>query len=193
MFSVFRQYVDGRIKLTEEEFQLIESVCTFKKLRRHQFLLQEGDVWRYNAFICAGIVRAYKIDDKGQEHILHFAMENWWTGDRESLTSGQPSQLNIDALDDAVILLINKENFEMICDKIPAFNKMVNQIINNSFITLQNRLNAAISYTAEEKYRQFLEKSPGLALRVPQQMIASYLGITPETLSRIKKQITKRS
>src|SRR5882672_7084138 len=104
MFEVFRQYLAGKISLSVEELQMIESVSITRKLRRRQYLLQEGDIWRNKAFICKGLVRCYRVDEKGLEHILHFAMENWWTGDRESLESANPSHFNIDALEDSVVL-----------------------------------------------------------------------------------------
>lgn len=191
MFEAFKNYIQERTNLTEAEFQKIESVCQFKKLRKRQYLLQEGDVWKYNAFIVKGCLRTYTVDDKGNEHILNFAIENWWTGDRESLQSGQPSIYNIEALEDAEVILITKSHFDQLCNDIPALNDMVNAILQKSFIASQSRIQTFLSLGAEEKYQRFMEKYPQLAGRVPQGMIASYLGITPETLSRVRK--SKRS
>lgn len=192
MYDVFQQYLDAKIKLTEDEKSKIRSVAVIKKIRKRQFLLQEGDVWKYDAFIAKGCVRTYSIDEKGLEHIIGFAIENWWTGDRESLLSGQPSRFNIDAIEDSELVLFTHTNFEMLCKEIPELNNMVLQILQRSFIAQQNRIQAALSFTAEEKYRQFLQKYADFALRIPQSMIASYLGITPETLSRIRKQTSKK-
>jgi CRP-like cAMP-binding protein len=192
MFEVFQKYISDKISISDEDYQLIQSVCAFKKLRKRQYLLQEGDVWKYNAFVAKGFLRNYRLDEKGLEHILSFAPENWWAGDRESLLTGNPAKSNIDALEDSEVILIGKDNFEMLCRQIPEFNNMVNAILNKSFIVNQNRIHAAISFTAEQKYIMFMEKYADLSLRIPQSMIASFLGITPETLSRIRKETSKR-
>ncbi|GAB4031300.1 Crp/Fnr family transcriptional regulator [Spirosoma jeollabukense] len=192
MFDVFKSYLSSKIPITDEELELIKSLGIIKKLRKRQYLLQAGDSWKYDAFVCKGCLRTYRVDDKGQEHILGFSIENWWTGDRESLLSSTPAQSNIDALEDSVVLLFTHENFLHICHEIPAFNELINGILAKSFVALQNRIHASISYTAEEKYENFLKTSPQLANRVPQSMIASYLGISPETLSRVRHQLLKK-
>jgi CRP-like cAMP-binding protein len=192
MFEVLRQYLLKQITLSDEELALIEEATTVKKLRKNQYLLQEGDVWRYNAFVAQGVVRTYTIDDKGNEHIISFAMENWWTGDRESLLTGKPSRYNIDAIEDSVILLIPREKFTELTKNIQPLNELVTAVVERSFAASQQRINVNISGDAVEKYQYFLNRYPQLALRVPQHMIASYLGITPETLSRIRKNNAKK-
>jgi len=187
MFESFKKYILERSALSESDLLKIEAVCQYKKLRKRQYLLQEGDVWKYNAFIVKGCLRTFSVDDKGNEHILNFAIENWWTGDRQSLQTGAPSIYNIEALEDAAVILITKPDFDQLCSEIPAFNDMINGILQKSFIASQGRIQTFLSAGAEEKYLQFIEKYPQLALRVPQGMIASYLGITPETLSRVRK------
>jgi CRP-like cAMP-binding protein len=192
MFAIFRNYLKSKADFSDEDLGKIEAVCIFKKLRKRQYLLQEGDVWRYIGFVCTGFVRTYSVDSKGQEHIISFAPENYWTGDRESLASGNPSVYNIDALEDSQIILINKDNFENLCRDIPLFNEMINTILHRSFVAAQSRINAAISLSAEEKYYHFLQKYTAIVDRIPQHMIASYLGISAETLSRIRSQAAKK-
>lgn len=192
MFEQFKKYIGQKATLTEADYAKIEAVCIFKKLRKRQYLLQEGDVWKYNAFITKGLVRFYSVDENGRENIVSFAKENWWTGDRASLLTGEPSKNNIDAIEDTELILVTKTNFDRLCREIPAFNDMVNAILNKSFITSQNRIHSAIAFTAEQKYLDFVQKYPDLSLRVPQAMIASYLGITPETLSRVRKETVKK-
>jgi CRP-like cAMP-binding protein len=192
MFEIFKEYISQKTTLTEAEYAKIEAVCIYKKLRKRQYLLQEGDVWKYNAFITKGLVRFYSVDESGRENIVSFAKENWWTGDRASLLTGEPSKNNIDAIEDTELILITKTNFDRLCQEIPALNDMVNAIINKSFISSQNRIHSAIAFTAEQKYLDFVQKYPDLSLRAPQAMIASYLGITPETLSRVRKETAKK-
>jgi CRP-like cAMP-binding protein len=187
-FEVFRDYVTRHTQLSEADFAALEAAAHPKKLRKHQYLLQEGDVSRYHCFITKGLLRTYSVDEKGNEHVIRFAMENWWISDRESLLTGQPSKFNIDAIEDSEVLLFDKPAMLMLTESIPAFGKMVTDVLDKSFITSQNRIHEAISSNAEEKYNTFVQRYPAFALRVPQSMIASYLGIKPETLSRLRNK-----
>lgn len=192
MFEILQNYLQSKITLSDAEIELIKSVSTIKKLRKRQYLLQEGDTWRFHAFVCNGFVRTYSVDSKGQEHIMNFSPENYWTGDRESLTTQNPSIYNIEAIENSDILLIKKSDFEKICLQIPNFNDLVNNILQKSFLVSQNRIHSNISFSSEEKYQNFIQKFPSICNRVPQHMIASYLGISPETLSRIRTQVGKK-
>jgi CRP-like cAMP-binding protein len=189
MFAVFEEYLISKAAFTAAEIQQIQAVSVLKSLPKRQFLLRAGEFWAYHAFVTSGCLRTYTIDGKGAEHILNFAVENWWIGDRQSLTSGQPSAYNIDAVEDSTVLLIKREEFDQLLHDIPTLNELVNRILHNSFLTSQNRIHAAISYSAEEKYRDFLQKYPAFALRIPQHMVASYLGMTTETLSRVRRKL----
>ena len=192
MIDIFRKYLADKITLIDQEFELIESVMVFKKLRKRQYFLQEGDVCHFSAFVCKGLLRYYYVDKKGQEHIMQFAPENYWTSDRESMASGMPSKYNIDAIEDSEILLLKKEDFEMIRKTIPAFNDFVNETLKKNVIILQERIHVSISLSAEEKYSNFISKYPAINNRVPLHMIASYLGVSAETLSRVRSQSFKK-
>jgi CRP-like cAMP-binding protein len=188
MFAAFEEYLVSKAAFTPAEIQQIQAVSTLKSLHKRQFLLHAGEVWAYNAFVTSGCLRTYTIDAKGAEHVMNFAVENWWIGDRQSLTSGQPSTYNIDAVEESKVLLIKREEFDQLRHEIPALNELVNSVLHNSFLSSQNRIHASISYSAEEKYRDFLQKYPAFALRIPQHMVASYLGMTTETLSRVRRK-----
>lgn len=192
MIEVFKDYLRLKSKVTEAELDKIVAAAHLKKVRKRQYLLQQGDVWKYNAFVTRGCFRTYSVDARGNEHILSFAPETWWAGDRSSYESGEPSVYNIEALEDSEVVLLAKQSFEVLCREIPPLNDMVNAILHRSFIVAQARIHDAISLSAEDKYNQFMVKYPQIAMRVPQGMIASYLGITPETLSRVRKQSSKK-
>ena len=179
-------YLQDKIVITDAEIAIITSVCRVKKLRRRQYLLQEGDMWRYNAFVSSGLVRTYRVDDKGQEHIIQFSPENWWAGDRYSYVYEAPARSNIDALEDTEVILISKGDFEMLYRAIPNLSIFMLNLVERSFIASQDRIHAGISLSAEEKYNGFVKTYPSILSRVPQHMIASFLGLTPETLSRIR-------
>ncbi|WP_431200469.1 Crp/Fnr family transcriptional regulator [Mucilaginibacter sp. P19] len=155
MFEVFRKYLADKINVSQADLAFIESVSVIRRLKKHQFLLNSGDKWKLNAFVCEGLLRKFSIDEKGQEHTVYFAVENWWTGDRESLMNDTSSKYNIEALDDSVVLLIHEDNFQRIFEKIPHFRDLVNSILQKSLNAAHARILAAIMSTAEEKYLFF--------------------------------------
>ncbi len=189
MFELLQQKVNELIEVSEEEFNFCRTLFTPRKIRKRQYLLQEGDVNRYQVFVEKGILRSYKIDEKGNEHILQFAQEGWWISDLFSFFTEEPSAFNIDALEDAEVLLINRTNWEMLLRDVPQFERYFRILLQNHLIATQRRLMVTISESAEEKYLKFLAAYPDCMQRVPQHMIASFLGITRETLSRLRKNL----
>lgn len=189
MFELLYQKISEKISISEEEFAFCKTLFIPKKIRRRQYLLQEGDVGKYTAFVEKGMLRSYTLGEKGSEHILQFAPEGWWLADLDSFLNNQPSIFNMDALEDSELLLITKTSWDELLRKIPAFERYFRILIQNNLIATQRRLIGSLSETAEEKYSKFLSTYTGCMQRVPQHMIASYLGITRETLSRIRKQM----
>jgi len=192
MFEVLFQKFDEKVQLTDEEKQLSKSFFIPKKLRKKQYLLQEGDVCKYIAFVEKGILRSYTIDNKGIEHIIQFAFEGWWIGDQFSFLTGEPSTYNIDALEDVELLLVTKPAEEQMMQKLPKLERYFRILLENNMIANQRRLIGSMSKSAEERYSELITSCPNIPQRIPQHMTASYLGITPETLSRIRKVIAER-
>lgn len=192
MFELLSQSINEKISLTAEEFNFTKTLFIPKKLRKKQFLLQEGNVSKYTAFVEKGMLRTFSVDDKGNEPILQFSMEGWWAGDLYSFLTEEPSQYHIEAIEDCELLLITRPSWDLLLEKIPAFERYFRILIQNSLIATQKRLMGSMSETAEEKYTKLVNNFPGCLQRIPQHMIASYLGITRETLSRIRGQMAAR-
>jgi CRP-like cAMP-binding protein len=192
MYELLHAKITETISLTEEEFNFCKTLFSPKKLRKRQYLLQDGDVCKYTAFVEKGMLRTYTVDEKGNEPILQFSMEGWWVADLYSFFTGEPSQFNVEALEDCELLLITEPSWNILLEKIPAFERYFRILIQNNLIATQRRLMGTMSETAEEKYLKLIENFPDCIQRVPQHMIASYLGITRETLSRTRSHLAAR-
>jgi CRP-like cAMP-binding protein len=192
MFDLLFKAINEKVTLTEDEQETCKTFFTPKKLRKKQYLLQQDDVCKYTAFVEKGVLRSYAIDDKGSEHIVQFALEGWWVSDIYSFLTSEPSIFNIDALEDSELLLLTKKTNEDMLQRIPKMERYFRILSQNSLVALQRRLIGSLSKSAEEKYTNLVETYPNIIQRVPQHMIASYLGVTPETLSRIRKQMSLR-
>jgi CRP-like cAMP-binding protein len=177
--------------LSEIDIEVIADVFVPKKIRKRQYFLQEGEVCKYGAFIVKGAMRQYSVDDKGVEHIVGLFIENWWVADRESYVMLTPSVYNIDAWEDSDVLLLTKADHFSRLSPIPAINEMTLKMDENFAIATQKRL-SSISLSAEERYAQLIKTYPEFLQRFPQHIIASYLGITKETLSRIRSNAIKK-
>ncbi|TDQ11223.1 Crp/Fnr family transcriptional regulator [Pedobacter metabolipauper] len=191
MFEILAAYLREKAGLNNEELKLVEAVTVVKKLRKRQYLLQEGDISHYNCFIAKGCLRLFRVSTDGAEHILKFGVENWWMSDYESYNSGLPAKGNIDALEDSELLLIKKENFDALCKEIPNFQSFITRLEAKSFDVSQNRILSNISESAEEKYENFIKSYPAFFRRVPLHMIASYLGVSRETLTRVRQKYVR--
>lgn len=185
-------YFQKIIPLNEAEKLLVTELFKPRLYRKRQYVLQEGDVCNKFNFIVRGCLRMYKVDDKGDIHILQFAAENWWISNIGSFHDRKPSELNIDALEDTMVLQISHENLLSLYTKAPKFDRIFRVLIEKSFVSLQQRLLQNISSTAEERYLTFQQRYSDLSNRLPQTQIASFLGISPEFLSRLRNKQVKR-
>ena len=194
MYESLIKYINSfaTTAMTQSEIESIENTFIPKKIRKRQYFLQEGEVCKYAAFIVKGAMRQYSIDDKGVEHIVSLSIENWWAVDRESFTMLTPSIYYIDAWEETDALLVTKANFFSHLSSIPAIGKMIRKLDDNHAFALQRRVNSSISHTAEKRYAELVKTYPEFLQRFPLHIIASYLGITKETLSRIRHQSMKK-
>ena len=186
-------YFDRLIPLNKEEKELVTEKFHPRLYRKRQFVLQEGDVCTQFNFVVRGCLRKYKIDEKGNTHILQFATENYWINDLGSFHGVKPSALNIDALEDTVALQISRDDLISLYKEAPKFDRIFRVLVEKAFVRLQERLLQNISSTAEERYQSFLELYPHLINRLSQVQIAAFIGVTPEFLSRLRNIRSKAS
>jgi CRP-like cAMP-binding protein len=192
MYHLFFQKFNEKVSLTLEEQEKIKAYLTPKKLRKKQYLLQEGDVCKVIAFVEKGALREYSIDETGTEHIVQFALEGWTISDLYSFLTGEPAIYNIDALEDSELVLITKSAHEELLRTVRTYETYMRLQITGAYIAMQRRLTAIASLSIEERYKNLTTLYPNIVQRVPQHMIASYMGLTPETLSRVRRKITTR-
>lgn len=185
-------HFDSYLALNDKEKEDLSKRVTERKIKRKQFILQEGDICKHYTFIIEGCFKMYGVDKKGTEHNIQFAAENDWIVDIGSFHSEKPSKLYIEAIEPSLILQIERKDLLYFYTNYPKFDRNFRVITENKFVELQNRVLQNISSTAEERYLTFLEQYPKLSSRLPNTQIASYLGITPEFLSKICKDIVGR-
>jgi CRP-like cAMP-binding protein len=188
LFDTMSKY----ITLDDHEKLIIGGLVNFKKLRKRQYLLQEGEVSKTENYVLKGCLRTYQINEKGQEHVMQFSVEDWWVGDMYSFLTETSSAYNIDCLEDCELLQFSKANLQKMYDLVPKTERYFRILVQNAYVAATQRLLSSISLPANERYAAFIDKYPEIEQRVPNHQIASYLGITPESLSRIRKQVSKR-
>jgi len=193
MFEIFETYITANGDFTPEDLQFIRSLSIVKKVRRKEFLLQEGEVCRYKIFIAKGLLKSYYLRHDGTEHIMRFSPENSWATDPESLRNQTPAQSNIEALENSEVVMWTRENLAELFASIPAFKAYMDRLISSALKSSHERIRMNLSYTSEEKYEDFITSFPDVFRRVPLHMVASYLGVSRETLSRIRHAKTSSS
>jgi CRP-like cAMP-binding protein len=192
MYNLFFQKFNETVPLSQMEQDIIEAYLTPKKLRKKQYFLQETDVCKYIAFVEKGALRSYTLSDKGTEHIIQFAFEGWIISDLYSFLTAEPAIYNIDCLENAELVLISKSAHDELLQKVPQYETYTRLLLTGAYIAMQRRLTSIISLSLEERYNYFTSLYPDIVQRVPQHMIASYMGLTPETLSRVRKRLSQK-
>ena len=186
------QNISRHIQLDKTETDFFISLLQTKKLKRKEFLLRQGDTCRTENFIVKGCLRTYTIDDNGFEHIVMFGIEDWWVGDLFSFLTQSPATYFIDALEETEVLQITKANLDNLFERVPKFERFFRLILQNAFIAQQQRINQNLSYSAEQRYLDFITKHPKLVQRLSQKQVSAYLGITPVFLSMLRKKLSKK-
>jgi len=192
-FDTLCAYLARRMELSDDHVNLMKGLFIPRSLKKGEFLQREGEVPQYGAFIAKGCLRSYVIDEKGNEHILQFAPENWWLTDMNSLARGVASKFFMDAVEDSELMLIDKQSHLQLLEKIPGYAASFQTGVQRQSAAKDQRIVTTLSASAEQRYLDFLKTYPSIALRVPQHMLASYLGIKPETLSRVRKKVASRA
>ena len=177
------------VNLDAEEQDYLISVLHYKKVKRKQLILEEGDVNNKVTFVTSGCLRSYAVDKNGTEHVLQFAPAGWWITDMRSFTTGQPARLNIDAIEDSEYIYISKADFEELNIRIPKFEHYNRVIGQNALATYQHRQIDNVTLSAMERYANFCQLYPSLIKTLPQKLVASYIGVTPEFLSKMLNTI----
>jgi len=185
----FINYINKYVLLTNEEETILLSKLSYRKYLKGQYVVQQGDVCKYSGFVISGCTRTFYVDDEGQEHIVMFSSENWWASEIGSFVSQTPSDYNVQCIEDTELIQLSYIAQEELFKEIPKLERFFRLILERAFVASQKRIITSFSLTAKEQYLNFKNKYPKLEHRIPQYMVASYLGISREFLSRVKSQL----
>ncbi len=192
-FSAIIKYVSRFISLTDDDKAFYTSLLRLKHVKKKQFIVQPDFICTHRTYILKGAMRAYLMDDNGQEHTVAFGIEDWWIADFNSYIFQQPATLFIEAMEDSTLIPISYEHEQQLLDALPKFEKFYRILAQNGYAYLQRRILSDISLKATDRYEHFIKNYPLVAARVPQYALASYLGISHELLSKIRNRRVKKS
>lgn len=185
----YKKHLESIIDLSKEHWEIIERTLVEKQVKKNEFVLVPGEYSEDYFFVESGVIRSYTIDENGKEHVLQFGTENWIVSDRNSAFCKQQSKFYIQAIEDSKVILLNEKLTNLIQSLNPNYLLAQNKLVQNHVRSLQDRINLLLGATAKTRYLEFMRLYPNQLNRIPQWMIASYLGITPESLSRVRKEI----
>lgn len=185
----FRTYLKETGGLPEAHYDQLASSLQVKTIKKGEILSSPGEICKYSFFVEEGLLRSYTVDEAGKEHIIQFAPENWFISDRSSILFDEPSEFYLDAVENTTAVVVDENFLKNAIALSATFRENNNKLLHNHIRHLQKRINLLIGASAEKRYLNFIKLYPDLVMRVPQWMIASYLGITPESLSRVRKEL----
>lgn len=184
-----RAHLEKIVPLTDEEFARVLARFTSKRFKKHQFLIQEGELVRYNYFVLAGLLKLVYTDGVGKPHILSFALEDWWETDFSAYYTQSPATLSLECLEDTEVLCLSLADYHALCEELPQLARFFLQKSALGAIAAQQRLLALLTTSAQQRYEQLLRKYPALGQRISKTLLASYLGVSRETLSRLTAHV----
>lgn len=187
MQEPLRTHIEKIIPLTDEEYAFILSHFTTKKFKKHQFLIQEGEAVKYSYFVISGLLKLVYTEETGKQHIVSFAMEDWWESDYYAFFTQTKATMSLECLEDTEVLCLTLENYQNLCDNLQKMERFLLQKANFGFLGSQKRIISWLTSNSKERYEQLIKQYPSLIQRVPKSLIAAYLGISRETLSRLSK------
>lgn len=185
----YKKHLQNIIQLTDEQWNDLEKILVEKHFKKNEFIMVPGEYSEDYYFVESGVIRSYTIDENGKEHVLQFGVENWLVSDRNSAFCKQQSKFYIQAIEDSAVIVLNERVTDLLTELNPEYLKAQNKLVQNHIRSLQDRINLLLGATAKTRYLEFIRLYPNQLSRIPQWMIASYLGITPESLSRVRKEI----
>lgn len=188
-FKPLLDYINRVVQLTEEEERILGSLISHRKLLKGQYFLQQGDICKYSGFIVSGCTKTFYSDEEGQEHVIMFSIEDWWTSDMGSYIAQKPADFNVQCIENTTLIQFSYENQQELLRKVPRLERFFRIIIERALVASQKRIVRNMSMSAKDRYLLFRKEYPKIEQRIPQYMIASYLGITKEFLSKIKSQL----
>jgi CRP-like cAMP-binding protein len=188
--QAFISFINKYITLTKDEEKILLSKVSHRKYLKGQYVVQQGDVCKYSGFIISGCTRTFYVDEEGQEHIVMFSVEDWWASEIGSFVTQTPSDYNVQCIENTELTQLSYTNQEELFKSIPKLERFFRLILEKAFVDAQKRIVWSFSLSAKEQYLNFKIQYPKMEQRIPQYMVASYLGITKEFLSKIKSQLT---
>jgi len=177
------------ISLTDSEQQEFTSILEDVRISKKSFLIKPGDLVNSEYYVVSGCLKAYYLDETGDKHIIQFAVEDWWISDFEAFFNKVPAKLFVETIEDSILLAINRDALEILYSRIPKFERFFRIKTTNAFVSLRTRILSTLQKSGKERYLEFCESYPKIEQRVPNYHIANYLGLKPESLSRIRKDV----